>query len=218
MEWLKINIKDFENLEEIIDTDSEKFRDLIYLYTKALKTMENKIDIIRYNYQYQSQYDAIDHIMTRIKSPESIINKMKKDNLECTYKNLIEEINDIAGIRIICPLKNNIYTILNYIKEFNDVEIIKEKDYVTHPKKSGYSSYHIILKIPVFINNCENKIKIEIQIRSLAMDFWASLEHKLKYKSNGELTENVSKELVKYAKIINKLDDKMVKFFKTKTN
>lgn len=208
-----INITEYENLEDEINVNTEKYKDIMYLYSQALKTMEQKINIIKYDYEYQKEYDSIDHVMSRIKSPESILNKMKKDGLDCTYKNMIENINDIAGIRIICPLKSNIYTIREYIREFNDIEIIKEKDYVSHPKESGYSSYHIIVKVPVYIEQEESKIKIEIQIRSLAMDFWASLEHKLKYKPNGEINDNVSEELVKCAKDISKLDNKMVKLF-----
>lgn len=101
-----------------------------------------------------------------------------------------------------------------YIEEFNDITVIKEKDYVTHPKPSGYSSYHMIVELPVFVDNNLNNVKVEIQIRSLAMDFWASLEHKIKYKPNGEVNEDLSKELVKCAKEINKLDNKMIKFFR----
>ena len=211
-----IKISTFEDLDDKIDINNEKFRDIMYLYSKALKIMENKIDIIRYDYEYLKEHDSINHVMSRIKSPESILKKMQKDNLDITYKNMIANINDIAGIRIICPLKSNIYTVINYIKEFNDIEIIKEKDYIKHPKKSGYTSYHMIVKIPVYINEEISNVKLEIQIRSLAMDFWASLEHKIKYKPNGELNENVSKELVKCAKTINRLDDKMVRLFKNK--
>ena len=185
----------------------------MYIYSQALKEVEKKIDIIRYDYEYFNKYDSIDHVRTRIKSPESIINKMKKDNLELTYKNMIENIHDIAGIRIICPLKSDIYTIIKYIREFNDLGILKEKDYISHPTESGYTSYHMIVKVPVIIDKDLNNITVEIQIRSLAMDFWASLEHKIKYKPNGELNEDVSKELVKCAKSINKLDNKMVRLF-----
>ncbi len=213
---ITIKISKFEDLDDKIDINNEKFRDIMYLYSKALKIMENKIDIIRYDYEYLKEHDSINHVMSRIKSPESILKKMQKDNLDITYKNMIANINDIAGIRIICPLKSNIYTVINYIKEFNDIEIIKEKDYIKHPKKSGYTSYHMIVKIPVYINEEISNVKLEIQIRSLAMDFWASLEHKIKYKPNGELNENVSKELVKCAKTINRLDDKMVRLFKNK--
>ena len=197
-----------------IDVDNERFKDIMYIYGLALKEVEKKINIIRYDYEYFNKYDSIDHIMTRIKSPESILNKLKKDDLEPTYKNLINNINDIAGIRIICPLKSNIFTIRKYIREFNDLHIIKEKDYVTHPKESGYTSYHMLVEVPILLEGATNFVKVEIQIRSLAMDFWASLEHKIKYKPNGEINENVSKELVKCARDINKLDNKMIKLFK----
>lgn len=186
----------------------------MYMYGQALKEMEKKVDIIRYDYEYFEKYDSIDHIMTRIKSPESILNKLKKDEMEPTYSNLVADINDVAGIRIICPLKSDIFTIRKYIREFNDINIIKEKDFVTHPKKSGYTSYHMVVQVPVEINKKINLIKAEIQIRSLAMDFWASLEHKIKYKPNGEINDDVSKELVKCARNINKLDNKMIKLFK----
>ena len=208
-----INIKEYENLDDAININTEKYKDIMYLYSQALKIMEQKIDIIKYDYEYQKEYDSIDHVMSRIKSPESIMNKMRKDGIETTYRNMILHINDIAGIRIICPLKSNINTIRQYIYEFNDIEIINEKDYVSHPKESGYSSYHLIVRIPVYIEKEESKMKLEIQIRSLAMDFWASLEHKIKYKPNGGINDNVSKELVKCAKDINRLDNKMVKLF-----
>lgn len=186
----------------------------MYIYGLALKEVEKKIDIIRYDYEYFNKYDSIDHVMTRIKSPESILNKLKKDEMEPTYKNLVSDINDIAGIRIMCPLKSDIFTIRKYIREFNDINVIKEKDFVTHPKESGYTSYHMVVKVPVAIDNDISMVKVEIQIRSLAMDFWASLEHKIKYKPNGEINEDVSKELVKCARDINKLDNKMIKLFK----
>ena len=186
----------------------------MYIYSKALKEMEKRIDIIKYDYEYLNQYSSIDHVMSRIKSPESILNKMKLDSLTLTYSSMIDNINDIAGVRIICPLKSDIFTMRKYIEEFNDITIIKEKDYVNHPKPSGYTSYHMVVSLPVFIDNEINTVKVEIQIRSLAMDFWASLEHKIKYKPNGEINEDISKELVKCAKDINKLDNKMIRFFK----
>ena len=109
--------------------------------------------------------------------------------------------------------KDDIYKIRDYIKEFNDLKVIKEKDFVKHPKESGYKSYHLIIKVPVLIGEEESKVKVEIQIRTLAMDFWASLEHKLKYKPNGEVNERVSTELIRCAEDINLIDEKMVKLF-----
>ncbi len=208
-----IKISDYENIEDDIDTNNEKFKDIMYIYSQALKVVEQKINIIKYDYEYNEEYHSIDHVMSRIKSPESILKKMQKDNKKCTYKDMIEDINDIAGIRIICPLKSDVYKIRDYIREFNDIEIIKEKDYIEHPKESGYKSYHIILKVPIFIGEEESRVKVEIQIRTLAMDFWASLEHKLRYKPNGEINDKVSVELMRCAEDINVLDEKMVNLF-----
>ena len=208
-----IKISDYENIEDEIDINNEKFKDIMYIYSQALKIVEQKINIIKYDYEYNEEYHSIDHVMSRIKSPESVLKKMKKDNKKYTYKNMIEDINDIAGIRIICPLKDDIYKIRDYIKEFNDLEVIKEKDFVKHPKESGYKSYHLIIKVPVLIGEEESKVKVEIQIRTLAMDFWSSLEHKLKYKPNGEVNERVSTELIRCAEDINLIDEKMVKLF-----
>ena len=208
-----IKISDYENIEDDIDTNNEKFKDIMYIYSQALKVVEQKINIIKYDYEYNEEYHSIDHVMSRIKSPESILKKMQKDNKKCTYKDMIEDINDIAGIRIICPLKSDVYKIRDYIREFNDIEILKEKDYIEHPKESGYKSYHIILKVPIFIGEEESKVKVEIQIRTLAMDFWASLEHKLRYKPNGEINDKVSVELMRCAEDINMLDEKMINLF-----
>ena len=215
---MEINdIFDKDILERTIDIGNENFRDIIYVYTLALKEMLKRIEIIQKDYEYFNEHTAIDHIMNRIKSPDSIVNKMKKDKVGLNYKAMIDNVNDIAGIRVICPLKSDVFTVRKYLREFNDIEVIKEKDYVTHPKPSGYTSYHMILKVPVYIKDRAIKVKVEVQIRSLAMDFWASLEHKIKYKPNGEINEEVSKELIKCARDINKLDNKMVKLFKSKT-
>ena len=183
----------------------------MYIYGLALKEVEKKIDIIRYDYEYFNKYDSIDHVMTRIKSPESILNKLKKDEMEPTYKNLVSDINDIAGIRIICPLKSDIFTIRKYIREFNDINVIKEKDFVTHPKESGYTSYHMVVKVPVAIDNDISMVKVEIQIRTMAMDFWSTTEHKIKYKAKNKLSIIDSIKMVQYAKIVNKLDEKITK-------
>lgn len=215
---MEINdIFDKDILERTIDIGNENFRDIIYVYILALKEMLKRIEIIQKDYEYFNEHTSIDHIMNRIKSPDSIVNKMKKDKVGLNYKAMIDNVNDIAGIRVICPLKSDVFTVRKYLREFNDIEVIKEKDYVTHPKPSGYTSYHMILKVPVYIKDRAIKVKVEVQIRSLAMDFWASLEHKIKYKPNGEINEEVSKELIKCARDINKLDNKMVKLFKSKT-
>ena len=130
--------------------------------------------------------------------------------MELTYKDMIENINDIAGIRIVCPLKKDIVTIKEFLKKLPGVNVLKEKDYITNPKKSGYSSYHLILEVPVMLAKQNIYVKVEVQIRTIAMDFWASLEHKAKYKSDEEISKKESKEWINCAKMINKLDNKMM--------
>ncbi len=197
-----------EKKEKVNKTD-ENFTKIMFLYTSAINELETKINIIRDEYKYFYDYELIDHVKTRIKTPESIINKMNHKGYKPTYNNLINKINDIAGIRIICPLKDDIFTIRDILKNISEINIIKEKDYVTHPKKSGYSSYHMIVEIPVNLSHNKVYVKVEIQIRTMAMDFWASLEHDMKYKTSQVLDKKTSKELVSCAKMINKLDNKM---------
>ena len=135
---------------------------------------------------------------------------MKKKGNELTYKEMIQNINDIAGVRIVCQLKDDIFKIRNLVEKIPGINIEKEKDYVNHPKESGYSSYHMIVKVPVTLSKQIIYVKVEIQIRTMAMDFWASLEHKMKYKTDKQINKKDSKELVNYAKIVNKMDNKIM--------
>ena len=158
------------------------------------RILGEKADILNKN------ISNIDEEASKYINPEKEVNSVE-DAIKGANDIIAEIVSDDAKIR-------------KYIREFNDINIIKEKDFVTHPKESGYTSYHMVVQVPVEINKKINLIKVEIQIRSLAMDFWASLEHKIKYKPNGEINDDVSKELVKCARNINKLDNKMIKLFK----
>ncbi len=198
-----------ENKEQKLDIKEEPFEKLMFFYKSALKQLELQMEIVKEEFKLMYNYDLIDHIETRIKEPKSIIKKMEKKKYEKTYLNLIEKINDIAGIRIICNLKDDIFFIKDLIKQIPDLHILKEKDYVTNPKKSGYSSYHIIVEVPVKLTQRTIYVKAEIQIRTLAMDFWANFEHKVKYKTDKDVSKKTSKELIACAKMINKFDDKM---------
>ncbi len=199
-----------ENKNEKLDVKEEPYEKLMFFYRTALKELEVQMNIIKDEFKIMYNYDLIDHINSRIKEPKSIIKKMEKKGYEKTYLNLIEKINDIAGIRIVCNLKDDIFFIRDLIKNISDIRILKEKDYVTTPKESGYSSYHMIVEVPVRLTQNTIYVKCEIQIRTLAMDFWASFEHKVKYKSDQDISKKASKELVSYAKIINKFDNKMM--------
>lgn len=198
-----------ENKEEKLDVKEEPFEKLMFFYKSALKQLETQMEIIKNEFKIMYNYDLIERIDTRIKEPKSIIKKMEKKKYEKTYVNLIEKINDIAGIRIVCNLKDDVFFIKDLIKQISGVHILKEKDYVTNPKKSGYSSYHIIVEVPVRLTQGTIYVKVEIQIRTLAMDFWANFEHKVKYKTDKDVSKKTSKELIACAKMINKFDDKM---------
>ena len=199
-----------EDKEEKLDVKEEPFDKLMFFYQSALKQLELQMNIIKDEFKVMYNYDLIDHIDTRIKETKSIVKKMEKKKYEKTYLNLIEKVNDIAGMRIVCTLKDDIFFIKDLVKQIPDVHILKEKDYVTNPKPSGYSSYHMIVEVPVKLSQKTIYVKCEIQIRTLAMDFWASFEHKVKYKTEQEVNKKTSKELVNCAKMISKFDDKMI--------
>lgn len=154
------------------------------------------------------ELNLIDHVKCRIKSPKSIVNKMKKKKYALNYSQMIEKINDIAGIRIICPFQESVYIVRDMLINNPKIRVLNEKDYIKNPKKSGYTSLHLIVEVPVETELGKVYVKAEIQIRTMAMDFWASLEHELKYK-NSNVTKTASKKLLKAAKVIKKLDYEM---------
>jgi len=199
-----------ENKEQTLDVKEEPFDKLMFFYKSALSQLTTQMNIIKDEFRIMYNYDLIDHIDTRIKEPKSIIKKMEKRKYEKTYINLIEKINDIAGMRIVCTLKDDIFLIKKLIKQLPDIHILKEKDYVTKPKESGYSSYHMIVEVPVKLTQKTVYVKCEIQIRTLAMDFWANFEHKVRYKKETDVSKKTSNELIACAKMINKFDNKMM--------
>ena len=197
-----VKVENFLQYNGKVEEKENTFQKLMHIYQMATKEIKTKLEILQDEYKIFYNYDLIDHINCRIKSPESIINKLKKKGCELT--------NDIAGIRVITPLKKDIYTVRRLITQIPGIHILKEKDYISKPKESGYSSYHMIIEVPVTLSKKILYVKVEIQIRTMAMDFWASLEHKMKYKTENEISKKESKDLVSYAKIINKIDNKMM--------
>ncbi len=204
-------------INELTKKDYNEFEIIMAIYKKALdNTIKECLDLkemlgTTYN------YDVITNITGRIKSPDSIASKMKKKNLAISYDNMIEHINDIAGVRIVCNYKDEAYKIRNIIRKQENIRVIKEKDYLKKPKKSGYSAYHMILEVPVTIKQEIIYIKVEIQIRTLLMDFWSTIEHKIKYKPKGKLSNSDSIKLSIYARIINDISDKMMKIHRKQT-
>lgn len=197
-----------------INVKEQEFQKIMRIYEMAMTQVKDDLENAKNSLSNFYQYDVINNINCRVKTPDSIIKKMKRKQYDLNYKNLIENVDDIAGIRVVCPFKNDVFKVVKIIEENPKLEILQKKDYITKPKKSGYSGYHIIAQTPVNIGDAFANVKTEIQIKTMAMDFWSSTEHKLKYKAKNKLSKTDSKKMVKYAKIINKMDNEIMKIHK----
>jgi len=191
------------------DDEFLKMKELLLSYEWAYKTMLTKLNIIHEAHKHFQSTNPIGHIEGRIKAPKSIAGKLYKQGLELTAENAKQHLKDIAGIRIICPYAKDIYFLADLIREMPDGNIISEKDYVTNPKPSGYRSYHIIMEITIYHSGKTEVLPIEIQIRTEAMNFWATLEHQAKYKYKEQIPKHLSDELVICATKIAELDERM---------
>lgn len=190
--------------------EEDEWNRALLLYDSVLREINTKLEILNNEFKQAHQYNPIEHITSRIKSPESIARKIRKKGLELTVENIVKYVNDVAGVRIICSFTSDIYRIASSISNQDDVTVLRVKDYIANPKPNGYMSYHMIVSIPIFLTNDVIDTKVEIQIRTIAMDFWASLEHKIYYKFEGNAPEYISRELRECAVITSKLDAKML--------
>lgn len=188
----------------------EEWNQALLLYDSALKEVGTKLDILSNEFKLTHQYNPIEHITSRIKSSQSIAKKMQHKGLELTTENIVKYLNDVAGIRIICSFTSDIYRIASLIAKQSDVKVLKVKDYIMCPKSNGYMSYHMIVSVPIFLSENVIDTKVEIQIRTIAMDFWASLEHKIYYKYEGNAPERIRNQLKECADIVSYLDKKML--------
>lgn len=188
----------------------DSWQEVTLVYNAALRQIETKMEILNDEFQHVHQYNPIEHIKARIKTPESIVKKLKRQGYESTIDNMVKYVNDIAGIRIICSFTSDIYRIADMISEQRDIRVIAVKDYITYPKASGYKSYHMIVTVPVYLSDRTVDTKVEIQIRTVAMDFWASLEHKIHYKFEGDAPEHIRTELIECARMVSDLDARML--------
>ena len=195
---------------EIFQDNAESWETMIFLYNSALKEVGTKLEILNDEFVHIHKYNPIEYIKSRIKSPESICKKLKRNGDDTTLENMVSHLNDIAGIRIVCSFTSDIYRIAAMIGKQNDLTVISVKDYIKHPKESGYKSYHMLVSVPIFLSDRVVDTKVEIQIRTIAMDFWASLEHKIYYKFEGNAPEYISRDLKECSEIVSMLDAKML--------
>ena len=189
--------------------DVDSWKTVMFLYNSALKEVGTKLEILNDEFQHVHRYNPIEHIKTRIKSAESIVKKLKRYGYETSIENMVRYVNDIAGVRLICSFTSDIYRLAEMIGNQSDLKVLSIKDYIKNPKESGYKSYHMLVSVPIFLSDSVVDTKVEIQIRTIAMDFWASLEHKLKYKTDNNVSDDVKKELQECAKSIAEIDLKM---------
>ena len=187
----------------------DQWKSTMFLYDSALKSINTKIEILNNEFVQLYNYNPIEHITSRLKTPASIVKKLKGDGKEVTVENMVSHLNDVAGIRIICSFMSDIYPIADMIAKQADITVLHVKDYIKYPKSNGYKSYHMVVTIPVYLSDGKIDTKVEIQIRTIAMDFWASLEHKIAYKFEGHAPDYLEAELKACADMVDILDAKM---------
>ena len=188
----------------------DQWRSVMFLYDSALKKLNTKIEILNNEFVNRYDHNPIEHIKSRLKTADSIVKKLKKDGCEVTIDNMMNYLSDIAGIRIICSFVDDIYEVAEMLVRQDDVTVIAIKDYIKNPKPNGYRSYHMIIEVPVFFSDRKENMRVEVQIRTIAMDFWASLDHQMKYKKDVEDASEISEELKECAEVIAQTDLKML--------
>ncbi|NJP38054.1 GTP pyrophosphokinase [Alkalicoccus luteus] len=189
----------------------EELTRFMMTYQFALDEIVTKIEILQQEFHYMNDYNPIEHVNSRLKSPESIVEKLHRKHLPINLSSMRENIQDIAGVRVICSFQSDIYEISRMLQQQKDLEVLEVRDYIKHPKNSGYQSLHLLVRIPVFMSDRVEHVCVEIQIRTIAMDFWASLEHKIFYKYDRDVPARLRAELKEAADSAAALDRKMEK-------
>lgn len=187
----------------------DKYRRMIMQYECAMLEVKTKLDVLNAELALQHSRNPFETIKCRIKSPESILEKLERRGVPLTVDNVEKYLNDIAGIRVICSFPDDIYMLAECLLAQDDIRLVARKDYIKKPKPNGYRSLHLIIEVPIFLTDEKKPMRVEVQFRTIAMDFWASLEHKLKYKKHIRNAENISDELYYCAELIAQLDGRM---------
>lgn len=197
-----------EQLDSLFQ-NARKLSDILMMYQCAIREVRTKFEILNDDLSLHNNRNPIEMIKSRVKKPQSIMEKLKRRGLELSVASVIENLNDVAGIRVICSFVDDIYKVAEMFTRQDDVTLLEVKDYIKNPKPNGYRSYHMIVEIPVFFADCKQAVKVEVQLRTIAMDFWASLEHGMKYKKDMPEAEEVIAELKSCADIIAATDLRM---------
>jgi putative GTP pyrophosphokinase len=190
------------------------YREFMMMYTCALKEVQTKFDILNMEFRIRSQRNPISAINTRLKQTSSISRKLERLGKEFTIKNIEENINDVAGVRVICAYMDDVYMVADALLKQDDITLIARKDYIENPKPNGYRSLHLIIEVPVFFAESKRNVRVEVQLRTVAMDYWASLEHQLKYKNELSDQERIVYDLTECASVIHSIERRMLEIRK----
>ena len=222
MEWTKedeINLKRLLSVSndktgEWLQKKAEEMRTLMVYYRCAIMEIETKLKVLNQEFSLKHDRNPISNIKTRLKSYGSIKEKMERRGIVPSPKNIENSINDIAGVRVICTFLDDVYAVAEALLKQDDITLIERKDYIQNPKPNGYRSLHLIIEVPIFLQHEKHLVKVENQLRTIAMDFWASLEHEMRYKKNFEFTDAMAEELLECATLSATLDKRMEKLNK----
>ena len=201
---VNIDALDADTLEQY-----QSFSKLMAYYRCAMMEIETKLNVLNVEYSLRYDRNPISSIKTRLKSPVSIREKLTRRGIDVTVENIEACLNDVAGVRVVCSFPQDVQTLAKALLKQDDVELIERKDYILNPKQNGYRSLHLIVAVPIYLAHEKRKMRVEIQLRTIAMDFWASLEHQLRYKKDVVFTDEMAKELKFCAELSAELDRRM---------
>jgi len=207
-DFLKMEILDEQEAENLIESVFQ-LQHILMLYESGIREVKTRLDILNAESRISGKPNPIESIKSRIKSPRSIIRKLRRHGFALSLQSMMNNLNDIGGIRVICPFIDNIYAVADMLARQHDLTLIQRKDYIQNPKPNGYRSLHLILEVPIFLSDRTQPVRIELQLRTIAMDFWASLEHQLRYKSEVQVPSELVDDLKKCADVIAATDQEM---------
>ncbi len=205
-----VSVPDTVEVPESLVHVGRQFQQIMMMYTCAIREVKTKLEVLNDELSVRNLRNPIEMIKSRIKKPASIIEKLYRRGLPISLESVVNNLDDVAGIRVICSFVDDIYQVADMLIRQDDVHVIAIKDYIKNPKANGYRSYHMIIEVPVFFSDRKKPMRVEVQIRTIAMDFWASLEHQLKYKKELPDGPEISSELKKCADVISQTDEKML--------
>lgn len=205
-----VSIPDIVQVPDDLVHQAREFQEAIMMYSCAIREVKTKLEVLNDELSVRNQRNPIEMIKSRVKKPLSIVEKLHRKNLPITLDSMVNYLDDVAGIRVICSFVDDIYTVARMLVSQDDIRVIAVKDYIENPKENGYRSYHLIVEVPVFFSDRKKDMRVEVQIRTIAMDFWASLDHQLKYKKELVDGTDISRELKDCADVIAQTDEKML--------